>query len=214
MSAVALPYYSSAEVAQHNVASDCWVSYFSKVYNLTELVAEHKGLLVQPILKFAGQDISSWFDPIARDPKTHMDEKLGVEVPFCPHGRYVHIPPADASTSESVDTPWWRDTKYLCGKLSARSRQIKIVNVHTEQEDELAVCAEETLEEIRTRYLKYNAHALSYSWKRLGRPLDMTKTLEDNGVKDESEEFADLNMDGSKYVSAIHIYFNDDLTVR
>lgn len=209
-----MPYYSSAEVVQHNVSSDCWVSYFGKVYDLTELVRENKGLLVQPILKFAGQDISSWFDSISKDPKTCMDEKLGVQVPFCPHGRYVHIPPADATMADAVDTPWWRETKYEVGKLSSQSRLIKIVNVHTEQEEDLAVCAEETLEEIRTRFLKYNAHALSYTWKRLGRPLDMTKTLEENGVKDESEEFADLNMDGSKYTSAIHIYFNDDLTVR
>jgi hypothetical protein len=206
-----LPYYSAAEVAQHNVIADCWVSFFGKVYNLTPLVHEHKGLLVQPILKFAGKDISNWFDPSSKEPKTHIDEELGVEVPYCPHGRYVHIPPTDPTADfEPVETPWWKDPTYQCGKLSAKSRKIKIVNVLTKQEDLLSVCEEETLEEIRKRYLKYNAHALSYTWKRLTRPLNMSKTLEENGVKDEDEEFAMLDME--EYIPSIHIYFNDDLT--
>jgi hypothetical protein len=38
-----LPYFSSEEVAQHNVSDDCWVSYFNKVYNLTALIREHRG---------------------------------------------------------------------------------------------------------------------------------------------------------------------------
>lgn len=37
------PYYSSIEVAEHNVMSDCWVSYFGNVYDLTKLVQENKG---------------------------------------------------------------------------------------------------------------------------------------------------------------------------
>lgn len=90
------PYYSSNEVAEHNVMSDCWVSYFGNVYDLTKLVQENKGekrccsersmatqrqasqlipcstvlpsgLLVQPLLKFAGQDITHWFDPKTKE---------------------------------------------------------------------------------------------------------------------------------------------------
>lgn len=38
-----LPYYSNSEVALHNVLSDCWVSYFGNVYNLTKLIGENKG---------------------------------------------------------------------------------------------------------------------------------------------------------------------------
>lgn len=37
------PYYSSQEVAEHNVMSDCWISYFGNVYNLTKLIQENKG---------------------------------------------------------------------------------------------------------------------------------------------------------------------------
>lgn len=210
-----LPYYSAAEVADHNVTADCWVSFFGRVYDLTNLIEEHKGLLTQPILKFAGQDISVWFDERSREPKTHMSEELGIEVPYCPYGRYVHIPPDDptAALETTTELPWWRDLKYQVGKLSVKSRKIKIVNVLTKQEDLLNVCTEETLSEIRNRYLKYNAHALSYTWKRLGRVLNMNKTLADNGVEDESEEFIKLGMDPDDHIPALHIYYNDDLTV-
>lgn len=81
-----------------------------------------------------------------------------------------------------------------------------------EQEDLLKVCAEETLQEIQDRYIAYNAHAKSYTWKRLGRPLNMAKTLEENGIPDESEEFANLSIDEDEYIPVIHIHFNDDLT--
>ena len=80
------------------------------------------------------------------------------------------------------------------------------------QSDLIECCGEEILEEIRTRYRRYNKHASSYTWKRLGRVLDMTLTLEENGIPDETEEFAVLNMNAEEYIPAIHIYFNDDLT--
>jgi hypothetical protein len=35
-----------------------------------------------------------------------------------------------------------------------------------------------------TRYKKHNKHGGSYTWKRLGRPLDMEKTLAENGIED------------------------------
>jgi len=75
------------------------------------------------------------------------------------------------------------------------------------------VCGEETLEQIRTRALEHNAHAHSYTWKYLGKPLDMNKTLPENGIPDEDEELTRLRMDPDEYIPTIHLYFNDDLTV-
>lgn len=66
--------------------------------------------------------------------------------------------------------------------------------------------------EIRDRYLKYNAHAASYTWKYDKRNLNMAKTLEDNGIADDDEEFYQLSMNDDSYLQAIHLYFNDDLT--
>ena len=76
----------------------------------------------------------------------------------------------------------------------------------------MQVCAEETMYEILKRYLPYNIHAESYTWKHFGENLDMNKTLGENGVKDESEEFFELRMDEEEFLPPINLYFNDDLT--
>lgn len=60
--------------------------------------------------------------------------------------------------------------------------------------------------------MKYNSHARSYTWKYIGKNLEMAKTLEDNDVADDSEEFYKLAMNDDSFLPAIHIYFNDDLT--
>ena len=40
----------------------------------------------------------------------------------------------------------------------------------------------------------------------------MDKTLEENGIPDEDEEFYKLSMNDDTFLQAIHLYFNDDLT--
>ena len=74
------------------------------------------------------------------------------------------------------------------------------------------VCSEEILDEILERYLKYNAHANSYTWKYDGNNLDMKRTLSENGIKDDDEDFYILSMNDDTFLQAIHLYFNDDLT--
>jgi hypothetical protein len=83
----------------------------------------------------------------------------------------------------------------------------------TKADDTIDVCSEETMNEILDRYLELNEHAASYTWKRLGRPLDMDKTMEENDIPDESEDFVDLNLDEDSYIPCVHVYYNDDLTV-
>lgn len=68
------------------------------------------------------------------------------------------------------------------------------------------------MDEILLRYLKWNAHASSYTWKYDGKNLDMNKTLEENSVVDEDEEFYKLSMNDDDFLPALHLYFNDDLT--
>ena len=64
------------------------------------------------------------------------------------------------------------------------------------------------------RYKKHNKHGGSYIWKRLGRPLDMQKTLTENGIEDEDFEFERLDIIKSEwYIPTIHLFFSDDLTV-
>mmetsp|Transcript_7067 Transcript_7067/g.11903 ORF Transcript_7067/g.11903 Transcript_7067/m.11903 type:complete len:89 (-) Transcript_7067:27-293(-) len=87
------------------------------------------------------------------------------------------------------------------------------MNTLTKDEEEIDVAAEETLNEILDRYLLYNQHAASYTWKRLKKQLRMDQNLDQNGIVDESKECLELGIDPGEYVPVIHLYFDDDLTV-
>lgn len=76
----------------------------------------------------------------------------------------------------------------------------------------MEVCAEEILKEILERYTPYNVHAKSYTWKYFGENMNMNKTLDENGVSDESEHFYELGMDEDEFLPPITLHFNDDLT--
>ena len=110
--------------------------------------------------------------------------------------------------------PWWLDeSRYCIGRLTTRTRLIRIVNTLTKHSDVLEVASEESLNEILDRYTETNIHAASYTWKRLGQVLDMNLNLERNGVPDEREELLELGMQHDEYVPALFLYFNDDLTI-
>ncbi|KAL3862373.1 hypothetical protein ACJMK2_008344 [Sinanodonta woodiana] len=215
MSSIRPKYFTPAEVRVHNTADDLWVSFLGRVYNLTPLCERYKGdVLLKPIVQAAGQDISHWFNPKTKSIRTHIDPLTGCVIPYCPNGRFVHIPPPypDSNWANDFGRPWWKDDEYLVGILSKKTRTIKIINTLTSQEQTLEVCSEEIMSEILQRYLKYNAHAASYTWKYDGKNLDMQKTLEQNGIEDDDEEFYKLSMNDDTFLRAVHLYFNDDLT--
>ena len=57
-------YYTPAEVASHNTADDCWVSFFGMVFDLTLLINKNYDKPeCDPIVLSAGTDITHWFDP-------------------------------------------------------------------------------------------------------------------------------------------------------
>eukprot|EP01112_Ceratiomyxa_fruticulosa_P008829 TRINITY_DN2288_c0_g1_i1.p1 TRINITY_DN2288_c0_g1~~TRINITY_DN2288_c0_g1_i1.p1 ORF type:complete len:225 (+),score=39.38 TRINITY_DN2288_c0_g1_i1:88-762(+) len=209
-------YYTPQEVSLHNHESDCWVSILGKVFDLTLLLTQYANTIeAAPIIQFAGKDVSHWFDPKTREVKTWVHNETGLSVPYTPQGRFIHVPPPfpSASFTTSTDLPWWEDKKYIIGNLSTRTRHIRIVNMLTHIEHKIEVCNEETIKEIQDRYLVYNKHAVSYVWKRLGKVLEMEKTLEENGIMDEQDKFIDLQLTDDYYLPAIHLYFKDDLTV-
>ncbi|XP_072255435.1 cytochrome b5 domain-containing protein 1 [Pyxicephalus adspersus] len=215
MSPARAPYFTPREVSRHCTPADLWVSYLGRVYDLTPLAAQYRGdILLKPIIEAAGKDISHWFNPKTRDIKTFIDPQTGCLRYYTPQGRFLHIAPSYPSSDWDTDfgRPWWRDPAYEIGILSAKTRTIRIINTLTSQEHTLEVCSEETIWEILRRYLPYNAHAASYTWKYCGVPLNMDLTLEDNDVKDEDEEFEELRIDSDLYTASIHLYFNDDLT--
>jgi len=213
-------YYTPAEVASHNSAEDLWVSFFGWVVDLTPLVKENPGHLVQPLINSAGTDISHWFDPVTKNVRTYIDSKTELEVPFTPMGHFLHCPPAEPTSNltSDVGTVWWRDASLRKGHLTQRTRMIQLENMLTNQKIKLEVCEEETLQEIQNRYMKFNSHSGSYTWKRtdsetVARLLDMTGTLDENGIKDDAMEFENLNIDAEFYIPTIQIYFSDDLTI-
>ena len=207
---------------RHNNVEDLWVSFNGKVFNLTPLVAEHPGELVRPLIQNAGTDISHWFDK-AGEPKYYTDPVTLLRTPYCPQGRFVHLPPSDPTNDwdTSFGTPWWRDPRYVVGRLSSSTRTIRLKNVLTGQQHTLIVPSEETIAEIRERYLEYNWHGKSYVWKALMKEndewnfveLDMEQTLEANGIPDESKTLAKLSVDQDFYIPVIHLYYEDDLTI-
>jgi len=87
------------------------------------------------------------------------------------------------------------------------------MNTLTKDEVMIDVASEECMNEILDRYLCQNFHAASYTWKRLGKVLDMTLTLADNAIPDETEECLALGIDPEEYTPTIHLYFDDDLTI-
>jgi len=192
------------------------ISFFNHVYDLAPLIAEHKlDPLAVPIVEALGTDITHWFDPETKDPQTYISPFTNMREVFCPQGRYIHVPPEtpEPGFDTCVNIPWWRDQKYCIGKLSEKTIKINMVNLLSKQKVLMEVPCEETMEEIEDRYLDlHNFHVKSYTWKRLGKPLDMQKTLEGNGIKNETEEFLNLGLDPDDHIITLHLYFNDDLT--
>ncbi|XP_060035158.1 cytochrome b5 domain-containing protein 1-like [Erinaceus europaeus] len=207
--------FTAAEVAQHKEEGDLWVSYLGHVYDLTPLAEEYKGnILLKPIVEAAGTDISHWFDAKTKDIRKHVDPLTNTLRYRTPWGRFIHIPPQLPRSDWATDygKPWWQGTQYMVGRLISKTRHIRLVNLLTAQEHILEVGTLETMWEIVHRFLAYNAHAASYTWKYDGRILNMDRTLEENGIYNEEDDFELLKMDDPLYLPAITLHFNDDLT--
>lgn len=214
-------YYLPQEVSDHNTADDCWVSLFNQVFDLTKLLMENSASeLCDPIVLAAGTDITHWFDPMTREPKTFCDPQTNLKTYYTPTGRFLHIPASGAvsnSHNEVVkfNNPWWSNTdKYCIGRLTKKVRQINLMNTLTKEESVVDVASEENVNEILDRYLCQNFHAASYTFKRLGKVLDMNLNLADNGIEDESKECLALGIDPEEYIPTVHLYFDDDLTIQ
>ena len=208
-------YYMPTEVALHNVYNDCWLTIFGDVYDITPLLQQYNNKLCEPLIKAAGTDITHWFDNSTKDPKVWIDSHHNISTYYTPQGRFLHVPPTlpDSTWIKDFEVPWWKDKKHIIGKVTCKIRKVRIYNMLSKHENTIEVCTEDTLNEILDRFMELNQHAASYTWKRLGKPLDMDKTLSENNIPDETQEMINLGLDEDDYIPAIHIYFNDDLTV-
>ncbi|XP_033839913.1 cytochrome b5 domain-containing protein 1 [Periophthalmus magnuspinnatus] len=208
-------FFTPSEVSSHNTADDLWVSLLGRVLDLSPLAQRHKGdALLLPLLESAGKDISSWFDPDTKDVRCFIDPLTQCRRYYTPRGRFLHVPPPGPRSDWACELspPWWRDPSYCIGLLSHKTRWIRVINTLTAQEQRLEVCSEETMEEVLARYLTYNSHAHSYTWKHAGVALNMSLTLEENGLRDDDPELDDLRLDHDLFSPGLLLHFNDDLT--
>lgn len=232
-------YFTEIEISFHKNPEDCWVSIFDNVYDISELIKEHRGILATPLINAAGTSISHWFNEKNGDLKTFIDPEKNIEMPYTPYGRFIHVPPTDPTDKiEAVSFPWWKDRRYIIGKVSSsilyvpyflniflviicfvqltkKTLKVRITNMLTRKETIIQICQEETISEIKNRYMEYNLNSNSYTWKALIKgefvTLQLTQTLEENGINDETEHFVDLGMDEDFNIPNIYIYYNDDL---
>lgn len=111
-------YFTTDEISIHSNPEDCWVSIFDNVFDLTELIQENRGVLANPLIEAGGTSISHWFDPSTGDVKTFIDPVRNIRMPYTPFGRFIHVPPPDPMDKvEAIDLPWWKDEKYIIGKV-------------------------------------------------------------------------------------------------
>ncbi|XP_023290100.1 cytochrome b5 domain-containing protein 1 [Orussus abietinus] len=186
-----LPFLLPDEVAVRNDSADCWVSFLGGVYDLTELCRTWRGHeSIKPILAHAGKDISHWFDHRRKDIR-----------------HYVH-----PITGPLDRCPWWLDERFRIGNLTRNARPCRIVNVLTGLQAVITVCEEDTVERIRERFLGFNAHGMSYTWKFQGKEIDPRCTLTENGIPDERDRFSACGLPDDVYIPSLMCYYNDDLT--
>ena len=228
-----------SQVATHSFPDDCWVSIHGNVFNVTNVVLDSLGSWSHLLRKEAGTDISRWFVNCSAGNLDHMTANLDLSVKvnvdpvmnihhpyFIDSSVLIDAPSTNVDTDAIVPIPWWEDESLIIGRLTSLARKVRLRNVLTGQEHILEVPKEEKVSGIRERYLEYNWHARSYTWKVLLKTcvvwkvhvdfieLDMNKTLDENDVLDDSEIFDELSVPSDFFTPVIHLYYNDDLSLR
>ena len=85
-------FYTLQDIEPHSFANDLWVVLFGNVLDLTELVQFYiSSSLCQPIIDFAGKDVTHWFSSKTKEPKTRVDPETGRQIFYCPNGRLSDV---------------------------------------------------------------------------------------------------------------------------
>lgn len=73
--------------------------------------------------------------------RKHVDPLTGTLRYRTPQGRFLHVPPQLPRSDWANDfgKPWWQGVRYEVGRLSAKTRNIRIINTLTSQEHTLEV---------------------------------------------------------------------------
>ena len=136
-------------------------------------------------------------------------------------------PPGGSQRGPS--TPWWRDPNYIIGELAGPVTSVSLYNTLTKQRINIQIPLSQTLNKtLQQQLLNQNQHARAYSCSRLGKALDLNKTLEQNGIEpmnnllddsigglqggpQEALKGGSQKAKGEEYTPTILLHFEDDL---
>ena len=203
-------YFTKHDLLTYNTINKCYISLFADVYDITDTISSNK---LKPqsetLYKFAGKDVSHFFNPETRKPYEPSPDLKNVA------DAVARDRVGELHSAKCADLLWFDDRSLVIGKMTGREVKVRFVNTLNYIEHTLVVPVEETLNEICYRYLAMNKHAKSYTWKDInGCVLNMELTLKENGICEKYDELEYINVpDEEIYVPTIYLYFNDDLTI-
>uniref|UniRef100_A0A182VID9 Uncharacterized protein n=1 Tax=Anopheles merus TaxID=30066 RepID=A0A182VID9_ANOME len=134
---------------------------------------------LQWLLALAGQDLSSFFHNNEHTP-IERTNRNGERVP-------IFVPCLERNPATQLY--WYRDPALVIGRITFHPCPVKIINTLTFHETEMIVCYEDTIGDVREKYLRYNDNAYRYEWRKdlsMGSEtglLRMDKTLTENGYQ-------------------------------
>jgi Cytochrome b5-like Heme/Steroid binding domain len=100
------------------------------------------------------------------------------------------------------------------GNLASKSRLIKIVNSLTGNSVSLWIPSTFTILEITQAYAKFNFHVAAYDLRFLGKLLDLSKTLDEQGITDQTAELKRVGLKQDEHAVVLHAEFrNGELDV-
>lgn len=133
------------------------------------------------LLQYGGKDLSHFFH-LDKTPITRVSAK-GNTVPVFP-------PVLEKCGSDffgSRQLSWWQDPVYIIGQITNQPRKIRVINTLTATTQKIVVCEEDTIQEIKKKYSRYNWNHQNYHWHKydserdLYEELCLDKTLTENG---------------------------------
>uniref|UniRef100_A0A182SGW6 Cytochrome b5 heme-binding domain-containing protein n=1 Tax=Anopheles maculatus TaxID=74869 RepID=A0A182SGW6_9DIPT len=177
-------YFLRDEVVIHNDESSAWVIVHGIVIDITPLFSAvvRKCALkktLQWLLAFAGKDLSLFFHNNELTP-IERTNRNGERVP-------VFVPCLERNPATRLC--WYRDPGLVIGRITFHPCPVKIINTLTFHATEMIVCYEDTIGDVREKYLRYNDNAKQYEWRKdlsegsEDGQLQMDKTLTENGYQ-------------------------------
>ena len=203
-------FYTKYDLSQFNTVNKAYLSLFQNVFDLTKVLKDNQTTKNNDsVFKHVGKDISFLFNPKTKNPYA-MDNNIKTSSLTKYDNEMLYF-----NVKGKEGEPWFKDESLIVGRMTSREIKIRLVNTLNYLEHVLVVPIEETLDEICERYLRFNYHARSYTWKDIdGNVLDMRSTLVELGLSENYENLEYVQVDEEDiYIPSLYLYFNDDLTI-